>query len=70
MGITGAHFVPPMVKLRGERVHLGGELGGPVVFLPDVLSNIEQLAAAVFVPFDELPVAVANRAGRATPWLP
>ena len=31
----------------------------------EVLAEIEKLAAAVFVPFDQLPVADADRAGRA-----
>jgi hypothetical protein len=42
-------------------------LGGSVVMFADIFANIEQFAAAVFVPLDQLPVAIAERTGRGAP---
>lgn len=62
----GADILAPGDELGAEGGDFVGVLRGEVVFFADVLRDIVELHGAVFEPFDELPVAVADGAvGRA-----
>ena len=53
-----------------ERLHLGGIAAGQVVLLAEVVAQVVEFAAAVLIPLDQFPVAVADRAAGPPPWLP
>src|ERR1041385_6394751 len=58
------HVASPCAQLG---LKFGGDLGllaGEIIFFSDVVAQAEQLQLSVLVPFDQLPIAVANRAVR------
>ena len=50
------------LELSMQLLHLGRVLPGQVARLAEIGGDVEQLEGAVFIPLDELPLAVANRA--------
>src|SRR5262249_33779537 len=59
-----ARFRAPSFQLRVQRLDTRGLLSGDVVLFVRVIRQIEQLQLAVLEPFDQLPIAVADRAHR------
>src|SRR5215470_6585575 len=59
-----AGFRAPRFKLRVQLLDTRGLLSGDVVLFVRVIRQIEQLQLAVLEPFDQLPIAVADRAHR------
>ena len=49
-----------------QLLHLGRVLPGQVG-LAEIGGDVEQLEGAIFIPLDELPIAVANRAKGSRP---
>src|SRR6476660_2254653 len=66
-GHQGLYVLAPGRQPGGQVLHLRGMLGGQVVPFAQVVAEVVQLTAAVLVPFDELPVAVADHAARGAP---
>src|SRR5215472_4292485 len=66
VGVRRGHDRPDVRSPGGEPgvelLHPGRVPGGQVVRLAGVRAEVERLAAAVLVPFDELPVAEADGA--------
>src|ERR1051325_10451074 len=65
-GHDGFHVIAPPLQLAVKSGHEFGLLAGEIIFLSDVVAQVEQLQLSVLVPFDQFPIAVANRAVRCT----
>ena len=57
----------PGDQFREQFFRFLGVLGGQIVTLCQIVAHVEQFQAAIFIPLDQLPIAIAHRAAGAPP---